>query len=439
MPRFQRPRGTRDYMPQEAWKLRLIANRIREVFELYGYGEIITPAFEHLDLLVAKAGEEVVKQIYSFRDKAGRLLGLRFEMTTPIARVIASNPMLPRPVRLYYIQPVWRYEEPQKGRYREFWQAGVELIGAECPEGDAEVVALTVRALQKAGLKGFVVKVNDRELVEGLLEEANVAPSQWVSAMRTIDKLEKRGESYVIQELAKLGLGESGARTLITRLNSLKGSIEVLSQLSSTGSERLNRGVRRLEAILSELKDGYGISNEVVIDATIVRGLDYYTSFVFEVVVPKADVGSVAGGGRYDDLIALVGGPKIPATGMAIGLERLIHAIEAENGAIGDYRVVEAVVIPVDPELRVYAARVAESLRSAGIRTMLEFGTRKLGKALERADKLGVRVAVIVGRSDIEEGVCTVRDMEKRVQERVLLDSVAEKVLSIVKSNLKSD
>ena len=434
MTRFQRPRGTRDYMPEDARKLREVAERIRKVFELYGYGEVITPAFEHLELLVAKAGEDVVKQIYDFRDKAGRLLGLRFEMTTPIARIIASNPMVPKPIRLYYVQPVWRYEEPQHGRYREFWQAGVELIGVGSPEGDAEVVALTIRALKRAGLKKFIVKVNDRELVEGILESFGVPPSLWPRVMRAIDKLEKRGRGFVEKELAEAGMGLEKARGLLDLLDKLRGRVDALGDTETMISERLRRGLKRLQEILEELEQGYGIESEVEVDTSIVRGLDYYTSFVFEVKVPGVGVGSVAGGGRYDDLIKLVGGPDLPATGMAIGLERLIEAIEHQGTDLGAYREALVAVIPVDASLRAAAARAAESLRDADIPTVLEFGSRRLGKALERADKAGVRFAVIVGERELREGVFTVRDMAERVQERVKISELVNYIKA--KANL---
>ena len=164
------PRGTRDYLPEEMFFRRYIFRKIREIFERYGYGEVQTPAFEHLELLEAKAGEEVKDQIYWFKDKAGRRLGLRFEMTTPIARIVASNPMMPKPLRFYYIQPVWRYEEPQKGRLREFYHAGVEFIGVSSPSADAEVIMVAYQALKNCGLKNIKIKINDRRIIEYLLK-----------------------------------------------------------------------------------------------------------------------------------------------------------------------------------------------------------------------------------------------------------------------------
>ncbi|MEM2475701.1 MAG: histidine--tRNA ligase, partial [Thermofilaceae archaeon] len=325
---YERPRGTRDYLPEECRVRRKVLERLRSVFESYGYGEVVTPAFEHLELLSAKAGEEVVDQIYSFSDKAGRKLGLRFELTTPIARIVAERADLWKPVRFYYIQPVWRYEEPQRGRLREFWQAGVELIGLPGVMGDSEVVAVMVNALRKAGLTKFTVHVNDRRLIEGLLQWAGLDAERIPAALRVIDKLEKRGVEYVRSELGNM-IRDSGR---LSRLMEYLTSEDPLSLPIDDLPPAAREGAISLRELLEELDESYGILSYVKPDLSIVRGLDYYTSLVYETKTPLGgELGSVAGGGRYDDLIKLVGGPPLPATGMAIGVERLIEALEAEG------------------------------------------------------------------------------------------------------------
>ncbi len=419
---FERPRGTRDYLPAECEERRAVIERIRGVFERYGYGEVITPAFEHLELLTAKAGEEVVDQIYAFADKSGRRLGLRFELTTPIARVVAEKPDLPKPLRFYYVQPVWRYEEPQRGRLREFWQAGVELIGVPGPPGDAEVVAVMVRALREAGLSNFTVHVNDRRIVEGLLEWVGVRPEAVPEALRAIDKLEKRGADYVRDELGKL----VGDRSRLERLMGILERRNPLDVPLGDLPEKVGAGVKALEELLDELSSGYGLSSCVTPDLTVVRGLDYYTSIVYEVKTPLGgELGSVAGGGRYDDLVKLVGGPPLPATGMAIGLERLIEALRAE-GALRPQGRRGVVVVPVGQGLRREAVRVAEALRGSGLAAVVEYAERSLSSSLEAADKRGYRYAVIVGRREIESGLLTVRDLEKWEERRLRLDQLIE-------------
>jgi len=419
---YERPRGTKDYLPSECEERRAVLDRMKSVFESYGYGEVMTPAFEHLELLVAKAGEEVVDQIYAFTDKAGRKLGLRFELTTPIARIVAENLSLPKPIRFYYIQPVWRYEEPQRGRLREFWQAGVELIGVPGAPGDAEVLAVLINSLRRAGLSSFKVHVNDRRLVEALLHWLGVRPELISNALRAIDKLEKKGAEYVESELASMVSDKSRLRRFIELLGSDPLEVQLPSELPAVAME----AVDALEQLLQELEDGYGLAGLARLDLSVVRGLDYYTSLVYEAKTPLGgELGSVAGGGRYDDLIQLVGGPRIPATGMAIGVERLLETLRAEgalaprSGRSGYY------VIPVAPQFRRYAIRVAERLRAKGEKVVVEITGRKLASALEAADRLGYKYAVVIGQREVESGALTIRDLEAWKEEKVPLELLA--------------
>ena len=418
------PRGTRDWLPEDAALKRSVEERIRRVFELYGYGEVCTPAFEHLELLIAKAGEDVVKQIYNFRDKGGRELGLRFELTTPIARIVASRPDLPKPIRFYYIAPVWRYEEPQRGRLREFWQAGVELIGVEGPEGDAEVIAVAHDALKSAGLTSFEVRLNDRRVVEDLLAAAGVRPERVPDALRALDKLERLGKDYVVGELTKLGLAAEDAEALLAKLGE---SIDNIEPASEKGEE----GLKRLYDVVDILRNAYGIG--AVIDLTIVRGLGYYTGLVFEVKTPVVDIGSVAGGGRYDDLVSSLGGPPLPATGMAIGIERLIEALKASSSPEVS-RGVEVRVAPVTQERQIltYSLRVASELRKSGLRTVVEYSQRSLSKVLERASKSGSRFVVIVGPVEARTSTVTIRDLLERDEARVPF----EEAVSFIRSRI---
>ncbi|MEM2410775.1 MAG: histidine--tRNA ligase [Thermofilaceae archaeon] len=424
---YERPRGTRDYLPEECRVRRKVMERLRSVFESYGYGEVVTPAFEYLELLSAKAGEEVVDQIYSFSDKAGRKLGLRFELTTPIARIVAERADLWKPVRFYYIQPVWRYEEPQRGRLREFWQAGVELIGLPGVMGDSEVVTVMVNALRKAGLTKFTVHVNDRRLIEGLLQWAGLDAERIPAALRVIDKLEKRGVEYVRSELGNM-IRDSGR---LSRLMEYLTSEDPLSLPIDDLPPAAREGAISLRELLEELDESYGILSYVKPDLSIVRGLDYYTSLVYETKTPLGgELGSVAGGGRYDDLIKLVGGPPLPATGMAIGVERLIEALEAEGSL--DVRKARRgiIIIPVKRELVRAAIRIAERLRDHGLSTIVDLTGRKVSSALESADKQGFRYAIIIGKQEVESGLLTLRDLEKWEERRMPLEQLLNELLS---------
>lgn len=417
---FQPPRGTRDWLPEDNVRRRVVSERIREVFERYGYGEVVTPAFEHLDLLVAKAGEEVKEQIYWFKDKAGRTLGLRFELTTPVARIIASRLDMPRPIRFYYIQPVWRYEEPQKGRYREFWQAGIELIGVPGPEGDAEVIAVTYRSIRHAGLERFSIHVSDRRIVEEIVLQSGISAERLDDALRVLDKLDKRGKDYVIGELVKMGASESSVEEMLRILE--EGSLDL-----DLKSDRGKEGLEHLSRTIELLNDSYSI--KVKVDYSIVRGLAYYTGLVFEVKTGvTGEMGSIAGGGRYDDLVSVIGGPRIPATGMSIGLERLIESLLLE-GKLKEltYRN-DVVVIPVKYSWDILkkCIEIAEKIRDSGLSTIVDYSARSLAKSLEKASKRGFRFAVIIGPKELKENQITLKDLENWKEYKVSIDNILD-------------
>jgi len=418
-PILQRPRGTRDYLPDEMRIRRQVIEKLREAFELYGYGEVLTPAFEHLELLEAKAGPEVKEQIYWFTDKAGRRLGLRFELTTPIARIVATKPEIPKPIRFYYIAPVWRYEEPQRGRLREFWHAGVELIGSKYIEADAEVIAVMYRALENTGLDDVVVKLGDRRVAEALSDKIGIEPQRRDDFFRAIDKLDKLGVEGVVEWLAKLGLTDSQIELVIDFIM-IKGDNEVILNKAKEilSSKSASNAIEELRELISTLTDGYGLpESSLVVDFGIVRGLAYYTSLVYEAVVPSAtEVGSVAGGGRYDDLIRLVGGPNLPATGMAIGVERVIEALLIKGKVKRE--VTNNLVLVVSTSLELYreALRIAEKLRSNGISVQCDVMRRKLSSMLEYANKNNIPYVVIIGPRELKEGKAVLRDMMKREQ-----------------------
>jgi len=424
---LQRPRGTRDYLPDEMRVREQVIKKFKETFELYGYGEVLTPAFEHLELLEAKAGPEVKEQIYWFTDKAGRRLGLRFELTTPIARIIATKPEIPKPIRFYYVAPVWRYEEPQRGRLREFWHAGVELIGSKYVEGDAEVIALMYRALKNVGLDDVVVKLGERRIAETLADKVGVEPNRRDDFFRAIDKLDKLGVEGVIEWLSKLGLTNSQIE-LVVDFITIKGDNEdkLNKARELLNSDKASNAVEELKELITLLTEGYCLPKDsLIVDFGIVRGLAYYTSLVYEAVVPSAvGVGSVAGGGRYDDLIKLVGGPNLPATGMAIGVERVIEALFIKERV--KLEATNNVVLVVSTSFDIYkeALKVAEELRNNGIPTQCDVMRRKLSTTLEHADRLGIPYTVIVGPRELKEGKVVLRDMVKREQSVLKLDDL---------------
>ena len=424
--KYPRPRGTKDYLPPESYERRLVLEKAREIFELYGYGEIVTPAFERLELLEAKAGPEIKEQIYWFKDKGGRLLGLRFDVTTSVARVVASNPTLPKPIRFYYIAPVWRYEEPQRGRLREFWQAGVELIGSPEVDADAEVIALTRRFFKELRLRKVTVRLNDRRVAEALALKYG-ATSKKEEFFRALDKLYKQGEEGVTSELIRLGFSRESIDGILNFITLSGPPLSVLRE----GMEELKEfkegveGLKSMEELILTLVDHYGLTEEILkVDFSIVRGIGYYTGLVFEFLYEgEGEMRNLAlaGGGRYDNLIELCGGPELPATGMSIGVERVMKALKDAGLLNAPPPQADVIVIPVNEGLRRASVRIAETLRDEGIGAIVDVNRRSLRKLLEYADKNEIRYAIIVGPKEYKEGMVVLKDLKSRSQKEVKL------------------
>ncbi len=424
MTRFQPPRGIRDYGPEETVKRNYVFRRIREVFERYGFDELDTPAVESYDLLSAKGGggEEIKKEIYYFKDQAGRELGLRFEFTTSAARYVTNNPNLSLPFKKYQIGKVWRYDRPQKGRYREFYQCDADIIGSAEPEADAEIISMTVDALKAVGFSDFYVKVNSRNLLEGLLVQEGVPEGKCEEFMRSLDKLDKIGEEGVLEELVQKGFPEPLAQSAMSRVTSQESLYSGLDKIKPE-NDLATKGFEELEGLARAL-EYYSPDAEIVLDLSLARGLGYYTGLVFE-VWSKEFTGSLAGGGRWDNLIGLLGGKSTPATGIAIGVERLILLME-EKGMFKDLpkTACRVFVAPVNDQVRKEAFKILKILRSAGINAETDLMKRKLRKQLEYAAAKGVPYVVFVGPKDLAEGEVTVRDMRTGEEKKVRIDDI---------------
>jgi len=407
-------------------KRRFVVETIRSVFELYGYDEIETPAFELLDVLTAKCGPEVKEQIYAFKDKAGRDLGLRFDLTVPLARVVASHPDLPKPFKRYCISRVWRYEEPQSGRFREFWQADADIVGSAKMDADAEVIAVAISCLKRLGMRNFKVRLNNRKVLESIVASADVEREMWLSVFRAIDKLDKVGQEGVKRELKRLGLTDDQISTIMMQISKYGSLDAVEREVSHVLTERGKEGFNELAEIISNL-ELYNCSEYVVVDLSLARGLDYYTGPIFEVSAEtNVNVGSVAGGGRYDNLIELLGGPPTPATGISLGIDRLVEVLSEANMLPMARTLTQAFVAYTNPSLKKEATAVAEKLRSEGIRVEVDVMGRKLDRQLKYADAKGIPYVVILGPQEVEKGVYRVKDMGARKERLVNLQELVE-------------
>ncbi len=417
---ISRPRGTRDFLFAEMKNRKRVENRLRRTFETYGYHEIKTPIFEELRLFTLKSGEEVVNQIYHFTDKGGRDLALRPELTAPVARLYMNElQRTPRPIKMYYFGSCFRYERPQKGRFRQFWQFGCELIGGRSPLAEAEVITLASHALRDLGLEGFEVHIGHLGILRGVLGHENIQPDLQDRIMGIIDK----GDVDELRSCLEGTEISDEARDLLMNLIGTRGGPEVLEDVKGhlTGYDESLAAVGEFQELLDVLED-FGMDGYKV-NLGIARGLDYYTGVVFEIYVPELGAQrQICGGGTYN-LVETFGGESVESTGFAFGFDRLMNALEMDES---EMRMVDVFVIPIHESVRSEAVKITQELRLAGVSADLEAGGRKLRKALSYADHLGAAFTVLAGERDLQEGVVTVRNMEDATQETVKRNEIVD-------------
>ena len=416
---FQTPKGTRDFLPDEAAKRRMYFELVRKVLESYGYGEIITPSFETMELLEAKGslGEDAVKDVFRIWDKGKEKLGygLIFDPTTPIARIVAADQSLPKPIRWYYVRPMWRYEETKAGRYREFWQAGAELIGSSDPAADAEILALTADTLKAMGIKDFTFKVNSRKIAEALADLAGIPAEKRAAAFRAVDKLDKFGESEVKGEMERAGIPGKAIQKFL-KYAEMSGK-EIEKELKGSAD------LKELKLII-EYAEKMGVVN-ITMDFSIMRGIDYYTGFIFETLVSGSEkLGSVASGGRYDSLIEKYGGKPTPATGVGIGIDRMMELVTDEVSAAP-----RVFVANVKEETKNEAIRITQELRRKGIPAEFDVLSRNLKKQFEYVNSRKIPYCVIIGPEEVKKKTAKLRDMKTGKEKDVALDKIAKELL----------
>lgn len=405
---------------------------MREVYESYGFEPLDTPAFEYLEMLQIKSGEDILNQVYAFKDKSDRELALRFEMTASTVRVVASHRELQKPFKRYMIGPTWRYERPSETRFREFWQADVDIFGVESSIADAEVISAVVEAFSRLGFEGFTIYLNDRRILKSIVELAGFPTENSLDAIRAVDKIKKIGRDGVIEELREISPYEEASIKLLD-LVGLKGEpLEVIGSAKQMLKE-YPEGIKGCEALedLVKYAGAFGFAEYIEVELSLARGLDYYTGPIFEVFAKGyEEYSSIAGGGRYDEIVELFGGEPTPATGVSFGVDRVTLILEAK-GAFKDLSLgADVYVAPVNEDVVLKALEITQGLRQAGISTIVDLMGRRLGKQFEYADKKGVPTVVVVGEKDLAEGSVTVRDMKTGDQQKVKI----EELLSHLKS-----
>lgn len=432
------PRGMRDILPQRMIQRRYVIGIIEEIFQRFGFEPLQTPALELSETLMGKYGPEAEKLIFDARHREGKeALSLRYDLSVPLSRVVAMYPELVKPFKRYQIAPVWRAERPQKGRYREFYQCDADIVGTRSMLADAEIIAVIHTILSRLGFKHFVLKLNNRKVLTAIGQYSGVPSEQLGSLYRTIDKFDKIHVEGVMKEFGDLGLRYAMDRMwdLFRIAEENISSEEKLIRLSSafidwkqgdnTHDAIVNpvaaEGIRELTELLGFLSE-QGVPRDVVqVDFLMVRGLEYYTGPIYETVVTEPKIGSLTGGGRYDELIGLFTNRSLPATGTTVGIERIIDVMEElqmfprEVGRT----VTEVLVTVFDNERREDSLHIANELREAGINTEVWYDTESLGKQLKYAAGKGIPYAVIVGPDEVAAGAATLRDLTSGEQSKV--------------------
>lgn len=421
MLKFQTVRGMRDFLPLEAEKLRHVEAVTKEVARLYGFEEVITPIVEHYDLLAAKAGEEIKARMYTFNDLGGRKIALRPEFTASIARLMATTLRNePKPLRLFSSGTLYRYDEPQFGRYREFWQSNFEIIGSKRPEADVEVLSLTNHLMQKLGLHSYWFKIGHVGILRGLLSKEGVKDEQQNTIMQLLDA--KRWDE-ALKTAKEFGVSDKGLTALKEVFEAKGKDLKVLTQIKKKlrDYEIAVAAAENLQQIIELCKQS-GVKVDMSIETGFARGLEYYTGMIFEPLVPDVEV-ALGGGGRYDRLVELFGGEPTPAVGVAHGLDRISLAMDKQDVTPRFLKHLVAVV-PIGEETIFKASAIAWRLREEGLAAELEVMGRTVSRALQDADRRGAAYAIILGLKELEAGKVVLRDMKNRSQRLIDLESV---------------
>ena len=394
---ISKPRGTRDFTPQEMQKRRWLETKMREIFEKYGYEEISTPTIEHLELFTLKSGEGIIEETYAFEDKAGRKLALRPELTAPVMRFYVEKfQMEPKPLKFYYFGNCFRYDRPQKGRYREFWQFGCELIGSNKPEAIAELITMAYDILKEIGLKNIVLRIGNLDILRKFLDSigANDAEIMRLIDKKDFDELKKKIRNF--EEFEKF--------INIKDLDELKQDYKEIDKM------------KEVIEFLEEFSVPYNI------DLSIARGLEYYIGIVFEIDAPtRGAAQQICGGGEYS-LVPLLGGKSTPTAGFAIGFDRTLLALEMEG-----FKFVEV----ENPSYIAYmhgmlkeAIKIAKMLRKEGMKVEMDLMRRSISKSLDYANRKGIKKVVIVAPEEWEKGKVLIKDMVSGKQEEIDIESL---------------
>lgn len=432
-------KGFRDYLPESMMVRESIMQTARQVYRRYGFSPIDTPALEHLEILTGKGSEETDRQLYHFRDHGDRPVGMRFDLTVPLARFAAQHiAKLGTPFKRYHIAPVWRGENTQAGRYREFVQCDFDTIGTESVVADIETALVIHQLLLEIGIDDFELRINNRQILSGLLNKLGLSGKSG-PVLRSLDKLDKIGRDAVSAEMQQTAGISSDSASQVLQLADISGDsdsvlsqIELLVQGNSTGES----GVERLRQICRALEHASIPKNRYRLDVSIARGLDYYTGVVFETNLLKLpSIGSVCSGGRYDNLAGLFTKQHLPGIGASLGLDRLLAAMEELRMIAPTRTPAPVLVVYFDRERMHDYLQLAEVVRAAGIGAELYPEPKKIGAQLKYADARGFQVALIAGSKELDTGTCQVKNLADQTSREVSWREDASQLIAAIKES----
>lgn len=425
--------GFLELLPEDQILFNKIKDTIRSTYEKYGFIPIDTPLIEKSEVLLAKGGGETEKQIYRFT-KGDTDMALRFDLTVPLARYVAQHfPELTFPYRRYHIGKVYRGERSQRGRFREFYQCDVDIIGNGklSITYDAEIPSIIYSTFKNLGFEDFTIRINNRKLLNGFFQSLEI--DNTVDVLRTIDKLEKIQEKGVVEELSDFGLTSEVIDKILTFINIEGSNEEKIQALKSLNiqNETFQAGINELETVINYVKTFNVPERNYTLDLTVARGLDYYTGTVYETYLNDyKEIGSVCSGGRYENLAGYYTTQNLPGVGVSIGLTRLFYQLK-EAGLLekdSPSTLTQVIIIPMDEGFNEYSIKAANKLREKGIIVEVYFEKAKIGKKLNYANKLNIPYALLIGEEEVKTQRVSLKDMKTGVQELVLLEDVVKTI-----------
>lgn len=405
-------KGTRDFLPEEMAKRNLVESKITEVFRLFGYDQIDTPAIEYAETLLGKYSEESTKLIYSFDDNDGRRVALRYDQTVPMARVVAANyTNLPMPFKRYQISRVWRADKPAKGRYREFTQCDIDTIGTKSLVAEAEVAKTICVVFKKLGLNNILIKINSRRLINSILESLDVPVTKQLVVIRILDKLEKIGVLATQKELSD-----------VISVENSKALLQIMSPLGNNKEkmERLKRyDIKEIQDFLN-LCQLFGLQDDdLCFDPSLARGLDYYTGIIYEVYIKDVDIGAVCAGGRYDNLCGLFVDKELSGVGVAFGFDRIVLAMETKGLFKNVSLSSKVLIINFGEDTLSNSLQILTNLQKIGVNTEIYFEAVKMEKQFKYADKKKIPFVVMCGSNEISNGMVVIKNMNTGKQKNI--------------------